>query len=106
MAEQAHRLALADLHVDVAERPEVLVRDAPEMDEPLLQGRVLLGVEAEALGDLAHLHCRERRRARHRVRGPRRSCPRAGRTSPPRPGTAPRSRPSLPPPARGTTCAR
>ena len=55
VAQEPHRLALADLHVDVTQGPEVLMGDAPQVDEPLLERRVLLVVQAEALGDLRHL---------------------------------------------------
>ena len=41
--------------VDVVQRPEVLVRDAAEVDHPLLERRVALLRQAEPLGDVADL---------------------------------------------------
>ena len=55
VAENADGRALLDVDVDVVERDEVLERDAPEVDHPLLQRRVVLVVEAEVLRDVADL---------------------------------------------------
>ncbi len=51
-AEDPERLALGDLELDVAQRPELLEGDLAGVDDPLLQGGVLLLVEPEALGDV------------------------------------------------------
>ena len=55
VAEDADGRARLDVDVDVVERDEVLERDAPEVDHPLLQRRVVLVVEAEVLRDVADL---------------------------------------------------
>src|SRR5207253_2924499 len=46
-----------DAQADVVERLERLVRDAAEVDHPLLRGGVLLAVQLERFGDPFDLHC-------------------------------------------------
>ena len=75
VTEDPDRRALLDLDVDVVERDEVLERDAPEVDHPLLQRRVVLVVEAEVLRDVTDLD-----RGGHLPRAPRRSSLRCDRT--------------------------
>jgi hypothetical protein len=55
VTEDPDRRSFLDLDVDVVERDEVLERDAPEVDHPLLQRRVVLVVETEMLRDVTDL---------------------------------------------------
>ncbi len=86
VSEQTDGRALLDVEVDVGERPELLERDAPEVDHPLLQRGVVLVVQAEVLRDPPDLdrggHVTTAPRAKFASMRPNSHTPRTSRTMP------------------------